>query len=278
MMSADPFIQAPFNGQSYNRYSYVWNNPLSANDPSGYNGVLLGDLLLGEIAISGGFAGFYDPIVIPPPNLNDSFRDEYEFDFEEGIFVGGNSEAGNQSSTITGSEVIDVATIILGPTVGSILDAIFGSTEGSPVAPQTGSMTESLPAEIDFNALMNEGVNSDLNDLRPVVGGGADLNNLSAGEVQRIQNAANRTNQSISVVGSRAAGNATIISDWDYIMSGNSAQRHSASSSVPRGTQGGEQNSMGNETGIDLWQSYNPSGAGYSTVNTNQPFITFHPR
>ncbi|NOU49828.1 RHS repeat-associated core domain-containing protein, partial [Pseudoalteromonas sp. JBTF-M23] len=35
-LQADPFIQAPSNSQSYNRYSYVWNNPLSYTDPSGY--------------------------------------------------------------------------------------------------------------------------------------------------------------------------------------------------------------------------------------------------
>ena len=35
-MQADPFIQAPENSQSYNRYSYVMNNPLSLTDPSGY--------------------------------------------------------------------------------------------------------------------------------------------------------------------------------------------------------------------------------------------------
>ncbi len=38
-LQADPFIQAPKNSQSYNRYSYVWNNPLSATDPSGYFGI-----------------------------------------------------------------------------------------------------------------------------------------------------------------------------------------------------------------------------------------------
>lgn len=35
-LSADLFVQAPLNTQSYNRYSYVFNNPLSLNDPSGY--------------------------------------------------------------------------------------------------------------------------------------------------------------------------------------------------------------------------------------------------
>jgi RHS repeat-associated protein len=35
-LQADPFIQAPKNSQSYNRYAYVLNNPLSYTDPSGY--------------------------------------------------------------------------------------------------------------------------------------------------------------------------------------------------------------------------------------------------
>ena len=35
-LSPDPFIQAPDFTQSYNRYSYVWNNPLKYTDPSGY--------------------------------------------------------------------------------------------------------------------------------------------------------------------------------------------------------------------------------------------------
>lgn len=38
-LSADPLIQAPDYSQSLNRYSYVWNNPLSLTDPSGFSTV-----------------------------------------------------------------------------------------------------------------------------------------------------------------------------------------------------------------------------------------------
>ena len=35
-LQADPIIQDPLNTQSLNRYSYIWNNPLNATDPSGF--------------------------------------------------------------------------------------------------------------------------------------------------------------------------------------------------------------------------------------------------
>jgi RHS repeat-associated protein len=54
MLSPDNYVQAPGFSQSYNRYSYVWNNPLKYTDPSGeliwYVPVIIG-------AVVGGYIG-----------------------------------------------------------------------------------------------------------------------------------------------------------------------------------------------------------------------------
>jgi len=95
---------------------------------------------------------------------------------------------------------------------------------------------------------------------------------LGRAATQRIQNAANRTRQRIIVVGSRAEGKANPMSDWDYILSGNSAQRHSAAGSIPRGLGGGE-----NGTGIDVWQDFNPHAPNYNPLDPTRPHIIFEP-
>ncbi len=54
-LSADPYITEPGNTQNYNRYSYVYNNPMSYTDPSGF------EADLSEVGITGhrGWAGNY---------------------------------------------------------------------------------------------------------------------------------------------------------------------------------------------------------------------------
>jgi hypothetical protein len=63
MISPDPFVQAPDNLQSYNRYSYVINNPLSLTDPSGFN--------FNRYFGGSTLAGFYTvPYMDPIQNMN----------------------------------------------------------------------------------------------------------------------------------------------------------------------------------------------------------------
>jgi RHS repeat-associated protein len=57
MLNADPFIQAPGNSQSFNRYSYVINNPVSLVDPSGY---IFGAIRRGANYLGGRLAQFDD--------------------------------------------------------------------------------------------------------------------------------------------------------------------------------------------------------------------------
>jgi RHS repeat-associated protein len=47
-MSCDPFVQAPGNTQSLNRYSYCVNNPLKYIDPSGENPIIIACMVLGS--------------------------------------------------------------------------------------------------------------------------------------------------------------------------------------------------------------------------------------
>lgn len=66
-MSPDPFIQAPFYSQSYNRYSYVLNNPLGFTDPTGYLIGSIGRALGGVVrGIARGFSRAIDAVVGKP--------------------------------------------------------------------------------------------------------------------------------------------------------------------------------------------------------------------
>ena len=102
---------------------------------------------------------------------------------------------------------------------------------------------------------------------------------ISQSDALRIQNAANKSQQRIVVVGSRAGnGNLTPLSDWDYIVSGTtSRQRHSIKNSLPRGIAGGELGWRG-ETGIDFWQDANRNALNYNPLNPNLPHVIFAPQ
>jgi RHS repeat-associated protein len=57
---------------------------------------------------------------------------------------------------------------------------------------------------------------------------------LSAGEITRIQNAANAIGKPINLVGSRAGGTANAASDWDYVIDGlTNSNRNTIKNSLP---------------------------------------------
>src|SRR5262249_1247522 len=92
-----------------------------------------------------------------------------------------------------------------------------------------------------------------------------------------IQDIANQTRQRITLFGSRVTG-ANELSDYDYILSGPSRARGQARRLLPRGLAGGEVSASGRETGIDIWQDYNPKAPGYKTLPPNTPHIVFEPK
>lgn len=75
-LSADPYVQDPYSSQSYNRYSYVWNNPLSGTDPSGYNA----DFANGN---SGGGITIRVTKEIPAPPLGQNWESGRNYNLED---------------------------------------------------------------------------------------------------------------------------------------------------------------------------------------------------
>ncbi len=101
-LSADPFIQDVLIGASLNRYSYVWNNPLSYTDPSGH---FVGTLFaVGTLIASALLA----------PDIIDYFQDIALDAFFTGVFTlacGGNALCGAviSSAIVTGINGGDVS-------------------------------------------------------------------------------------------------------------------------------------------------------------------------
>jgi RHS repeat-associated protein len=98
-MQADIVVQAPANTQSYNRYSYLMNNPLNGTDPSGYFGTK--DLVGTAVYVVASY--FVTPAVA-------------------GALAGG-----AQSAAYGG----DAAAIVTGAAWGALSSAAFSSLNGS---------------------------------------------------------------------------------------------------------------------------------------------------
>lgn len=65
-LTPDPYIAAPYNGQAYNRYSYVYNNPLSHTDATGE---IVPIIIWGAVAAYRAYSA-YDTVVTTIDNVN----------------------------------------------------------------------------------------------------------------------------------------------------------------------------------------------------------------
>ncbi|MCP3925712.1 MAG: RHS repeat-associated core domain-containing protein [Desulfobacterales bacterium] len=114
-LSADPVIQDPYNTQSYNRYSYCFNNPLSYTDPSGHESeipYISGMSWSGRSWIARSFNCLFGSPSIPGKTI--SKVDLYGSQYVSQVLDGSN---------IAGGPTFAAANIKLGPVIKADLSA-----------------------------------------------------------------------------------------------------------------------------------------------------------
>lgn len=100
----------------------------------------------------------------------------------------------------------------------------------------------------------------------PYLGAGSTLSKLKPNEIKRIQNAADRSEKEIAVVGSRVNPNKPLTSksDYDYVVNANSKTRNNLSRSLP----GAKDIKNGESGNADVFKGQ---------LDTNRPHVIFYP-
>ena len=152
-LSADPFVQAPGNSQSYNRYSYCANNPLNATDPSGYSfwkdwgGPVLGIIVAVVVTfatgspylggLAGGFVSGFSGSLLNGGSLGDAFKAGVIGGIV-GMATAGAGQIANGCLRLVASGVVGaVASESMG---GDFRSGFLSGLAAAAMAPSVGSM------------------------------------------------------------------------------------------------------------------------------------------
>lgn len=91
-LSADPYVQDVESSQSWNRYSYVWNNPLTSSDPSGFFCIGICDINIPFTDIPLGFDLDWLSSDNELQPVNSFLNGLVGNDFNAGVFYSGSAE------------------------------------------------------------------------------------------------------------------------------------------------------------------------------------------
>lgn len=231
-ISQDPWEGDLKDPQSLNRYSYVRNNPLRYIDPTGQFVVdksLLDNKLNSDLTCNAD--------CVLGSNSTSSNTVDYS-NFESEII----DESGNPKQ-YDFSRLTDTDDMMETGITGGIVSKI-------PIVGKLLKLTKKNFFETSENTQ-------------------ASISNISASEAKRIQNAADRIQQDINVVGSRARGTAKADSDWDYVVEGLTKNlKDKIKNSLPKGEGGGKLNGT-KWSGMDLDKG---------PLIKSKPYIKFTPK
>ncbi|MGC3977356.1 MAG: RHS repeat-associated core domain-containing protein [Paludibacteraceae bacterium] len=169
-LSPDPYISFPNFSQSYNRYSYVLNNPFRFTDPSGENPIIIAAIIIGAYLGGSSVNGTFNPVKW---NYNN-------WQTYAGIAVGGVAGwagaavgAGVAASAIAGGS----STIGAGIAGGMVGGMVSGGINGAGMTAVMGGSLDDVMANMTkgmvmggFSGAISGGVGAAIGDFSGVSG------------------------------------------------------------------------------------------------------------
>jgi len=296
-ISGDPLVEDPNNGQSFNRYSYVLNNPTNLTDPSGFSseGPACGqnndcaEIPKVEVKasrevvateVSYGSSGGMQQVFVK--GLRGNVPKSQAVDPKRNFGSANTAPNGGLLTQLKDGYTGDNRSVMWSETTAEKIGRYTSNMIDFGVAMLPGSSFPDVGAQLGEGNYVTAGVSMASELLGPLgkggrvanatqksisVGGGAVLEKLTAGELARIQNAANKSGVEITIVGSRVDPNKVLHagSDYDYVIRANNKIRSDLKGSLP----GAKNMREGMRINLDIFNM---------PVNTNLPYVTFYPK